>query len=484
MVLGYWSHKIVKAAKMFALMIILLSTGCSVIPALSPEAKQETVVARPKTERYAGEPGKEISTVYTARKELALSFNGMGKKETMLQLLDELDAHQIKATFFLPGMRVAEEPDVARAILARGHEIENNTLSRLDMGKLSYEQIYKEIQLANEVIKEKTGVMPKYVRTKSGELTEEVRLAAAQLGMEGVVKYSINPQDWDMKDAAAIGKIVERFMTRGGIIQLNTDINPQIIPAIAVIAKAAEEIGYKLVPVDELVKNGGTRKPLEQIPGFDAAQLNLEDQTAAYKYIYNFETDKAEIALTFDDFGSDRTITKILDILKEYHVPATFFLRAKGVEANPNLARAIVEDGHDVANHTYSHPVITKISLEELQQEVVKAHQVITEAVQQKPTMLFRPPTGEVDEQTATAIAAAGYTDIAMYDVTTMDWDNTVSADEIIRIISSQTQPGSVILLHMQDDIHTIEALPAVIEELQGRGYAFKKLAEMIGLNP
>ncbi|MOA00520.1 Peptidoglycan-N-acetylglucosamine deacetylase [compost metagenome] len=228
------------------------------------------------------------------------------------------------------------------------------------------------------------------------------------------------------------------------------------------------------------MKNGGERKPLEQIPGYDAAKINPQFEAAKYELIYKAYTNKKVVALTFDDWGSDKTVTQILDILDEYDVVATFFLRAQGVETNPNLARAMIEGGHDVANHTYSHPVVTTISTEELQKEVLKAHQVITEAIQEQPVMLFRPPTGVIDDEQARAIAAAGYPDIAMYDVTTLDWDMSNSADDIVNGVLTKSQPGSVILLHMLDDIHTVEALPRVLEEMKGRGFTFVKMADMI----
>lgn len=481
-------HRIFAGCKMFAGIIALLAaltvmSGCQPTTSDTVESGPETGSLDQKIVPYYGEKSRAVSYVYTARKELALTFNGMGDSQTMRRLLDELDKFQIKATFFLPGMRVAEEPDIARDILARGHEIENNTLNRLDLTKLSYEQIYKEIHLANEVIQKETGVKPRYVRTKSGDYNDDVRLAAAHLGMDAVIQYNINPKDWDMKDAQAIGHYVERYISRGGIISLNTDKNPEVIAAIALIAKAAKEIDYKLITLDELMKNGGERKPLEQIPGYDKAQINLNAKNPAYKLVYNVDTNKKQVALTFDDWGSDKTVSKILDILKEHQVPATFFLRANGVKNNPNLARAILEDGHDVANHTYSHPVITDIPPEKLQQEVVEAHKAITEAIQQQPTMLFRPPTGEINDQAGKAVASAGYPIIAMYDVTTLDWDANNSAQDIVNGIMSKTKPGSVILLHMLDDIHTIEALPTAIEGLKKKGYTFVKMADMIGMN-
>ncbi|MNZ38559.1 Peptidoglycan-N-acetylglucosamine deacetylase [compost metagenome] len=398
----------------------------------------------------------------------------------MISLLDELDKYGIKATFFLPGMRVAEEPDIANEIVDRGHEIENNTLNQLDMSKMDYEQIYKELKYTNDVIQKETGVSPKYVRSKSGDFSDDLLLVTAQLGMKAVVSYNINPKDRDMKSAKKIGEYVEKYISRGAIISLNTDINPEVIASIRYIANAAKEIGYQLIPLDQLVDNGGVRKPLEQIPGYDAAKMNPDYENQKYELIYKVNTKNRHITLTFDDFGSDKTVTKILDILAEHDVKATFFLRAKGVESNPNLARAMVAEGHEVANHSYTHPVVTSLTPEELQKDLVKAHQVITEAIQEQPVMLFRPPTGVVDDERAKAIAAVGYPEIAMYDVTTLDWDASNSADDIVNKIMESTGKGSVILLHMLDDIHTIEALPRVLEGLKSKGYTFVKMSELI----
>ncbi|ANY71981.1 chitin deacetylase [Paenibacillus ihbetae] len=472
-----------QAALRSIMIVVMLSmlSACSLFGG-SAATKEETGAVEPaaKVERFTGEKSREIDFVYTARKELSLTFNGMGDKQTMQALLNELDTYNIKATFFLPGMRVAEEPDIAKEILARGHEIENNTLNALDLSKLDYDGVYKEIRLANDVIQRETGVQPKYVRTRSGDYPEDVPLAAAHLGMKAVVSYNINPKDRNMQSAQELGEYIARYMSRGGIISLNTDINPEVVGSVKYIAEAAGDIGYSLVTLDELVNNGGVRKPLEQIPGYDAAKINPDYKNSKYELVYKADTNRKEVALTFDDFGSDKTVTKILDILEEHDVKATFFLRAKGVESNPNLARAMVEGGHDVANHSYSHPVVTTLTPEALQEDVVKAHQVITEAIQEQPVMLFRPPTGVVDDIRAKALAATGYPVIAMYDVTTLDWDVSNSADDIVHGVMTKTEPGSVILLHMLDDIHTIEALPRVLEGLKAKGYTFVKMADLI----
>jgi len=430
--------------------------------------------------RYTDELSNAMDDVFTSRKELALTFNGMADGETMDKLLHELDQYRIKATFFLPGMRVAEEPDVAERILAAGHQIENNTLNLQDMSTMSYEQIYKDIRLANEVIVRELGMRPQYVRTKSGEYTENVRKAAAALGMKGVVRYSINPRDRDMQSAEEIGQYVARYMRRGSIVTLNTHINPEVPGAISYIAKAAEVKGFKLVTLNELLDKGVLRKPLEEIPGYDAAKVNLDYANVQYEMFKRLPTGKKQIALTFDDWGSEDTVSKLLGILEDYHVQATFFLVGEGVERNPNLARAIYDAGHEIANHSYSHRIVTTLTPEELQEDIVKAHRALTNAVQVAPLMIFRPPTGAIDEEAAKVIAATGYKTIALYDVTALDWEPSRSAAEIAGIIKRDTKDGSIILLHLHDNIHTPEALPEVLEYLLAQGYTFVKLTDLM----
>ncbi|MBD8047595.1 polysaccharide deacetylase family protein [Clostridium faecium] len=468
------------------IIIVLILISLIVISNLSKKNSNENDISINKIEkgdkisRNNGKKSKEISYVYTTKKELTLTFSGMGDEKMMKQILDELDKFKIKAVFFLPGIRVAEEPDIAQEILKRGHEIENNTLNRKELTELSYEDIYKEVQKTNEILKKEIGVTPKYLRTKSGAYNEDVLLVAAQTGLDAVVTYSINPKDWDMKSAEEIGSYVEKYITRGGIIALNTDKNPQVIKAISLIAKAVDDVGYKLVSLDTLLEGSYERKPLQSIKGYDAAKINENAKDSEYNIVYKADTDKNEIALTFDDWGRDITVTKILDILDKNDIKASFFLRGNGVEQNPNLAKAIAEAGHDVANHSYSHPIITSITAEEIASEVIKCHQVLTEAIQEQPKMLFRPPTGEINDSTAKIIAACGYETIALFDVSAHDWDVNNSPKEVINFIVENTNKGSIILLHLQENSSTLKVLPDIIEHLKNKGYSFTTVSKLL----
>ncbi|RED40887.1 polysaccharide deacetylase family protein [Paenibacillus sp. VMFN-D1] len=466
-----------------AVLAISMLSGCTWMVGDDTDGGTKTAEADKPIQRYTGEMSQAVSLAYTTSRNLALTFNGMADAQTMDELLDQLDALGIKATFFLPGMRVAEEPDIARQILSRGHEIENNTLNAVDMSRMDYEQIYKEIHLADDVIRKQTGVTPKFVRTQTGAISEDIRLAAAQSGQQAVISYSLFLHNWKAETPQQKKNYIRKYINRGGIVAIDLAENRTLNESVDLIAAEASAAGYHFVTLDKLVATGGVRKPADTVQGYQAAKYNADYAKADYKLVYSHKTAKKEIALTFDDWGTDETITKLLDILDQYHVKGTFFLRADGVEKNPNLARAIAQAGHDVGNHTYSHPVLTKISVKQLQDEVVKAHRIITDAIQQQPAMLFRPPTGDIDDRTARIIAAAGYRNIVDFDIDPNDWNRERTASQIVNSVIQQSHSGGIILLHSLDDTHTAEALPGIIQNLRKQGYTFVKLSDWISDN-
>lgn len=180
-----------------------------------------------------------------------------------------------------------------------------------------------------------------------------------------------------------------------------------------------------------------------------------------------------EVALTFDDWASETIVQEVLDILNEYEIQSTFYLKSEKIEENPNLARLLIERGHEVANHTHSHPDTTTLTPEELQEDVYQAHQIITEAIQEQPTLYFRPPFGRIEDQASHAITAMGYEAIGMYDISSYDWNDEYTEADVINRVMTIIQPGSVIVMHILDDIHTPSVLDDVIESIQAEGYEF-----------
>ncbi|MFA9380294.1 MAG: polysaccharide deacetylase family protein, partial [Acetanaerobacterium sp.] len=356
---------------------------------------------------------------YTIQEAVSLTFDRLGSDEMANGILDALDESNIKATFFLSGYNVADNPDMAKEILRRGHTIENATLSNADMSEADYNHAYTEIAEADKVLRETLDITPRFLRTRFSK-GNDATLEAAQSLNYIVVKYSKNPQDTDMKSAKEIETYIKKSITRGEIIILNADTNPAVIEAIPLIAKAVRSIGYGFVPIEELYDNQYVRRPLSDIAGYNAAAVNLASQagTPEREPVFTLPASAGKkVALTFDDWGSDRTVTRILHILKANSIKASFFLIGKGVENNPNLAMAIAADGHDICNHSYSHQIITTLNAQQLQDDIVKGHRAITYAIQRQPLLMFRPPTFEISDDSVKAVHASGYKNVIMSDV-------------------------------------------------------------------
>ena len=466
--------------KLFSLIILLIS-----LPILNACTTKQTNENHKTNSPYNLEIKEHNSVrspvlkqVATTQPVVALSFNGLADKESTLLLLNELDRLKINATFFLPGMRVAEEPELALEIKKRGHEIQNNTLNYELMSDKNYEQTYIEVELANQIIERELGIKPTLVRSRSGDYTDNMQLVASQLGMRGVVSFSINPNN-----EQSITTDIERLISRGAIINLNSNLNEVIINALEEINQVVKENNMTLTTISGALTNSYPKLPLEEIEIQHPIRLNSNFTDAKPDIFYRQNEPMKEVALTFDDWASDIQITKVLDVLNAHNIKSTFFLIGKGVEINPNLAKLISEQGHEIANHSYNHLEVTTMSPNDLQQDILKAHKIITEAIQQEPVPYFRPAKGIIDEESAKVIASMGIQTIVLYDVASFDWDLSLNEFDIYTRVIERTKPGSVINMHILDNTKTVEALPLIIEKLQSEGYTFVKLSEWIEPN-
>jgi peptidoglycan-N-acetylglucosamine deacetylase len=427
--------------------------------------------------------GKIFSYAYTTSKSVALTFDGLGSKEMVYGILDALDKSNIKATFFLSGSKVEKDPEVALEILKRGHEIENNTLSGTSMGNIDYQKACREIGESSKIIKEKLGVTTKYVRPRFGKYNKDFCIAADVTGNE-LVTYSKNPLDMDMKSAEAIASYVKKEIRRGEIIILNADTNTEVIKAIPMIADMVHDIGYDFATIDKLYNSQYKRLKLEEIQGYNEIKLNGTLPDTLPKTISNIKDVKGNIgktvALTFDDWGTDKTITSILNNLEKYNVKATFFIKSDGIINNLNLAKAISDGGHDVASHTYSHLVMNKANVSTVENDLVKGHQALTYAIQRKPQMFFRPPQLELSDNSLKALKAVGYNNVILADLSTHDWDANLSKEHVTKDVLTNSQNGSIIVLHLSDEAQGWRVLPDIIEGLRKQGFTFVKLSDYI----
>lgn len=198
------------------------------------------------------------------------------------------------------------------------------------------------------------------------------------------------------------------------------------------------------------------------------------------------------LCLTFDDGPDPRYTPAILDILRSHGVRATFFVIGANADQNIGLVKREYAEGHDIGNHTYTHPNIALVSEERAALELSTTQRIIENALGVS-TVLFRPPYNadsqpQTPEEILPVLRAqkAGYVTVGER-IDPRDWARGVSADEIVSEIRSELQsaedPGHVILLHDAggDRSATVAALPRILEGLQAQGYRFVPLSELLG---
>ena len=194
------------------------------------------------------------------------------------------------------------------------------------------------------------------------------------------------------------------------------------------------------------------------------------------------------LVLTFDDGPDPEYTPAILDILKQKKVPAAFFVVGVNAEKNPDLVRRIYAEGHELGNHTYSHPNIAATSPERTRLELSSTERIIEHAAGVS-TILFRPPYNADSEPEMPAeiepvlrAQEMGFVTVGER-IDPQDWRKEATADSIFDEVVAEVDNGSMILLHDAggDRTATVAALPRIIDHLQAAGYRFATVSELIG---
>ncbi|WP_239615643.1 polysaccharide deacetylase family protein [Cohnella mopanensis] len=188
------------------------------------------------------------------------------------------------------------------------------------------------------------------------------------------------------------------------------------------------------------------------------------------------------VALTFDDGPDGKYTTQILDILHERNVKATFFLVGQQVNKYPEVAKRIVEDGHSVGNHSWSHLDLTKQSSKSRDQEIDKTQKAILDATGVTP-VLMRAPYGAISKSVLDSVRGRDMKHV-YWTVDTKDWAGT-SVQTMYKNVMANTNKGGVVLMHSFGGRkhaieHTIKLLPLIIDDLQAKGYEFVTVDELI----
>lgn len=430
---------------------------------------------------------KERFLTTTAQK-VVLTFGGLTRKESVEDILDHLDRMGVKATFFVTELELRKHTDTVREIAARGHELGLGLRTGTDG---DFYETCAQIERLQKNMQRLFGVRPVIARQVFGTEIPTVNEAASAMGIEllGQTVNMVQTKDKEAKKVEDIsdhlfGKFI-LAMGRGQIIYGRLDFldDPTLTGGLLDWIKknkvdsatyatlldsphtnAENDSAYSMGAVREVLgdeahrwtypvpeekalfslRGEGKRKPrtdrlfrhefsaryigspkvteTDRIRGFSEAEMEQMDHTGIVKNVRD-----NTIFLTFDDWGTDVSINHLLYVLRKHHAKGTFFIITWNVKNNPNLLRAIAEDGHDIASHTNRHrPMVwqtsnyggnmTPMTEEEYAEDVRLSYEELQKTVGDvmvdgKPalTHYFRPPTLAISKSGIRSIMDAGF---------------------------------------------------------------------------
>ncbi len=208
--------------------------------------------------------------------------------------------------------------------------------------------------------------------------------------------------------------------------------------------------------------------------------------------VWSVETTRRQVAFSFDDGPKPESSIPLMDMLEKLQVRATFFVVGHETQANLDLVKRLHDQGHEIANHTYNHRRLPALSETEILSELQQTNDVIRAATGESPR-LFRPPGGQFNTKVIQLAASLGLT-VVLWDVNAGDYvldvhrfpvkdesrreDGASFSQSVIAKITTQSKPGSIILMHNGGDM--IELLPTIVAKLRNRGFEIVTVGELL----
>ena len=218
-------------------------------------------------------------------------------------------------------------------------------------------------------------------------------------------------------------------------------------------------------------------QPATALPADAAAPPPAGQPRSTYSQCH---VDGPYVAMTFDDGPHGANTPRLLEMLRQRKIHATFFLVGQCVAEFPDIVKKIVADGHEIANHSWSHPQLSAMSESAVRDQLQRTHDAIIAACGVTPKIM-RPPYGAFTaRQRAWALGEWGYKCI-LWDVDPLDW-KVRNSEHVKNEILKATVPGSIILSH---DIHktTVDAMPETLDALLAKGFKFVTVSELVAMD-
>lgn len=470
-------------------------------------------------EQYAEQKAEAVTAVHTTDRETAFTFRGLGDAEEVTNLLAVLQDIGAEATFFVTGEEIDRYPEQIQQILDAGCEIGNGGYLGKSMKEMSFGEICEDIYKCDLVL-ESIGVRTDLFMPPYGVVTDEVQMAAAALDKQ-LILYNSAPTRTEYADKHYTGEeIVRKYysdsrlvLCRGDITYFNMNVyddadsvadlvravyQAKVLPTdygtreehileICTVSElldhtwrypAATNATYHAIQTsgrmqssfDQMLSGGYIGNPYQDLSGFPEGELGLLDQTGR---INTGGTNT--VFLTFDDWGNEQTIGKILYVLRKHKIKASFFIKTEYVMdgSSENLLRAIAEEGHDIASHTNTHMTInvTPDLAPVLQKDLVQSNRILANVTGDTGmlTDYFRPPTLAVNKVGVNTVFDCGYGYIINADISTGDY----AADSVEAVYDTllngvmldsgermKIQDGSIVVMHINtNSVYTAQGL-------------------------
>jgi peptidoglycan N-acetylglucosamine deacetylase A, putative len=304
--------------------------------------------------------------------------------------------------------------------------------------------------------------------TEQSEKAAEEIVAAARNNLKETIKQRQQPE-LDLNETITQETLSNFIITDGG----NSIAWP--IGQASLLPSAYGEMTIK-VPIDAVAKylQNPTARKLANIP--KPPEPKPEPKPAPAVPAPAPTTGNKVIALTFDDGPGPHT-AHLLDILDQYGAKATFFLIGSKVSSQANVVRNIQARGHQLGNHSWSHPELPKLPVDQIAGEIDRTNDAIKQATGVTPAIL-RPPYGAVNGAVLEQLRLRGMSSI-LWSVDTRDWADRNSDIVCSRAVAG-ARPGAIILMH---DIHqtSVGAVPCILSALKQQGYSFVTVQGLLG---
>jgi peptidoglycan/xylan/chitin deacetylase (PgdA/CDA1 family) len=196
--------------------------------------------------------------------------------------------------------------------------------------------------------------------------------------------------------------------------------------------------------------------------------------------INDVSTSQKVVAITFDDGPNPIYTAQVLDIFREAEGKATFFMIGEQMDKYPEMVKKVVEQGHEIGNHTYTHPKLSQLSPAECLEEIEQTEKIMQELVGQKP-VVFRPPYLDYNQDTILVMQQKGYPMIGALNLEAQDWEMP-GVDHILAKSRDCVKNGSILIFHdgYGDRSQTIEAVRTLVSELASQGYQLVTVSELL----